>query len=234
MQTGRGYAGYIAGAIGAVIGYLILDLPDSTGRRAAALGIGLGILAIWWIVEGVMGGTIRSAGKALVIPAAVLLAGVLLTVSALMSGQRTPQEATPPRISSGQGTALAPSGETQPPQQTQAAIVEEPTAPRETPGVRILQVLNPGDIASEAVDIVNEGSSVGIQGWTLTNRRGDIFTFPERMLFGGGSLKIYTGVGQATPLAYFWELDEAVWRIGDVAALYDAAGKLQDEYTVGK
>jgi hypothetical protein len=234
MQNRRGYAGYIAGAIGAVIVYLILDLPDSTGRRAAALGIGLGILAIWWVVEGVIGGSIRSAGKALVIPAAVLLVGVLLTVSAFMSGRSTLQEATPTRISAGQGTALPPSGETQTSQQTQAAIVEEPTAQRETPGVRILQVLNPGDITSEAVEIVNDGSSVGLQGWTLTNGRGDTFTFPGFQMFSGGSLKIFTGVGPATPLAYFRELDEAVWRIGDVAALYDATGKLQDEYTVGQ
>ncbi len=92
--------------------------------------------------------------------------------------------------------------------------------------------MNPGDITSEAVEIVNEGSPVELEGWTLTNGRGDEFEFPSFRLFSGGAVTVYTGVGENTPIDLYWGLTRSAWQIGDTASLFDADGNLQDEFEV--
>lgn len=111
-----------------------------------------------------------------------------------------------------------------------------PAATEPPPGtviVRIARVLNSGDITSEAVEIINEGTSVArLEDWVLTNGRGDEFVFPALNLFPQGAVTIHTGVGQNTAIDLYWGLTEAVWEIGDIASLLDAAGEVQDELEV--
>ncbi len=98
--------------------------------------------------------------------------------------------------------------------------------------VTISRVLNPGDITSEAVEILNEGSPVDLGGWTISDRRGHTFEFPSFRLFSGGGVTIYTGVGENTPIDLYWGLDEAVWSVGETVTLRDDSNDLQDEFTV--
>ena len=93
--------------------------------------------------------------------------------------------------------------------------------------VEILQVIGAGDITSEAVEIQNNGEVVNIAGWTLSDADGNVYVFPERLFFTGGSITIHTGFGEDTAIALFWGRDEAVFQPGDVVVLANAEGDIQ-------
>lgn len=111
-----------------------------------------------------------------------------------------------------------------------------PTATNPPPGeveVMITGVRNPGDITGEAVEIVNEGSPVDLDGWTLSGSEGrEEFSFPSLGLYSGGGVTIYTGVGENTVIDLYWGLDESVWEIGETVSLYDDDGDLQSEFVI--
>ncbi|MBN1310793.1 MAG: lamin tail domain-containing protein [Anaerolineae bacterium] len=98
--------------------------------------------------------------------------------------------------------------------------------------VSIVRVLHPGDITREAVEIVNEGSPVDLDGWRLTNGEGDEFVFPSFRLFTGGGVTIFTGAGEDTAIVLYWGLNNAVWEVGYTVSLYDVDGKLRDEFEI--
>jgi LysM repeat protein len=99
--------------------------------------------------------------------------------------------------------------------------------------VEVARVLNPGDITSEAVEIINRGTSVArMGGWTLSNRRGDRFELPPLNLFPQGAVTIYTGVGQNTAIDIYWGRDRAVWLPGETVRISNASGDLQFEYEI--
>lgn len=132
---------------------------------------------------------------------------------------------------------LTPSPEpSQTPVPTRNIPTPAPTATEPPPGlvlVEVARVLNPGDITSEAVEIINLGTSVArLAGWTLVNEDGDTFEFPPLNLFPQGAVTIYTGGGENTAIDVFWGRDEAAWEPGGVVLLYDAEGELQVEYVI--
>lgn len=112
-----------------------------------------------------------------------------------------------------------------------------PTATELPPGVvrvQVARVLNPGDVTNEAVEILNEGTSVArLEGWTMVNERtGEEFAFPALNLFPQGAVTVYTGAGEDTAIDIYWGRDAAVWEIGDIVRLFDADGELQAEYEI--
>jgi LysM repeat protein len=111
-----------------------------------------------------------------------------------------------------------------------------PTATEPPPGlivVEVARVLNPGDVTSEAVEVINLGTSVArLGGWSLRNDQGDVFTFPALNLFPQGAVTVYTGGGEDTAIDIYWGRDRAAWQPGGVVLLYNADGDLVYEYTV--
>jgi hypothetical protein len=105
--------------------------------------------------------------------------------------------------------------------------------PPGTVSIKISRVLNPGDITREAVSILNSGSPVDLQGWHLSSGKSKDFVFPAFRLFTGGSVTIFSGVGENTSINLYWGLTEAIWKIGDTVSLYDANGKPASDYKVG-
>jgi LysM repeat protein len=94
--------------------------------------------------------------------------------------------------------------------------------------VTIVEVVSAGDVTAEGVVIRNTGSTVDMTGWTLRDTQGNIFTFPEQLLFSNASVTVFTRVGQNTPVALYWGRSEAIWgEPGDVATLSDADGVAQ-------
>ena len=93
----------------------------------------------------------------------------------------------------------------------------------------IVEVLSAGDITAEAVKIHNNGETVKVTGWTLSDSQGNIYEFPQGLLlFSNADITIYTRTGTNTPVAFFWGRDQAVWgEKGDVVTLKDAAGRVQ-------
>jgi hypothetical protein len=93
--------------------------------------------------------------------------------------------------------------------------------------VSIVDVLDVGDVTAEGVRIRNDGNTVDVTGWTLTDVDGNEYVFTEQFLFSNAELTVYTRTGQDSPIARFWGLDEPVWQVGDVVTLTDADGDVQ-------
>jgi LysM repeat protein len=104
--------------------------------------------------------------------------------------------------------------------------------PPGTVSIKITRVLNAGDITREAVSILNSGSPVDLQGWRISSGKTKDFVFPAFRLFTGGSVTIFSGVGENTAINLYWGLTDPIWRLGDSVSLLDASGKLIDQYKV--
>ena len=105
------------------------------------------------------------------------------------------------------------------------AITLAPTA--ETAQIEIIDVESIGDITAEGIRLRNKGNTINVTGWTLTDAQGNEFAFPEQLLFSNAEVTIYTRSGTNTPVALFWNLDEAVWEEGDVLTLIDSTDQVQ-------
>ncbi len=94
--------------------------------------------------------------------------------------------------------------------------------------IEIVEVVNTGDVTAEAVRIRNLGNTVNVTGWTLSDAEGNVYTFPEQLIFSNAEITVYTRSGENTPVVFFWGRDEAVWgEPGDVITLTDGDGRVQ-------
>lgn len=94
--------------------------------------------------------------------------------------------------------------------------------------LEILEITGRGDVTTEAVKVRNLGNTVNVTGWTLSDAQGNIYTFPEQLIFSNAEVTIYSRSGTNTPVVFFWGRDEAVWGDpGDVITLADADGRIQ-------
>jgi LysM repeat protein len=118
---------------------------------------------------------------------------------------------------------------------------DTPTAiPTDTPTppgpvlVRIEEVLAPGNLAREAVVLVNRGRTVNLAGWKLQSAGGNVsFEFPRLTLAQEVPVTVYTIGGSNTPQELHWGLDEAQWGTSDtVIELRDAEGDLVATYAL--
>lgn len=100
-------------------------------------------------------------------------------------------------------------------------------APRPAPQGVQLRVEQPGDLAAEAVQIINDSDTgVNLQDWTLSRGGGPIYTFGDLPLFPGGSVRLHSGSGVENSLNLYWERSEPVWTSGAVVELRDPDGVL--------
>jgi|GEM_PF-143729 len=90
----------------------------------------------------------------------------------------------------------------------------------------VLQVLNPGEPASEIVQIVNQGAFVRLTGWTLSDEEENTFTFPDFSLWGGGAINVHTAGGSNTTTDLYWGQPNAVWEAGSLVVLRNAEGEV--------
>ncbi len=94
--------------------------------------------------------------------------------------------------------------------------------------VEIVRVSNPGDVTNEAVEITNNGALINLEGWTLSDSEGNVFTFPKQRLFPMASVTVATGTGEDTPILLHWNLNEPIWgEPGEAVTLADAGGTVQ-------
>lgn len=108
-----------------------------------------------------------------------------------------------------------------------------PTLAAEQLKIEITQIISPGDITQEGIEIRNiSGGVIEIGGWTLSDSKGNTYTFPDYQMFEGRRVVVYTRGGVSTPLALFWGLPSAIWGDPDqVAVIRDAEGNLQARYS---
>lgn len=100
--------------------------------------------------------------------------------------------------------------------------------------VVIAAVTDWGTVTSEAVEIRNVGNVVNLNGWTLSNGRGDTFRFPEFRMQQGSLVRVYSRQGQNTPAALYWGRETPAWRAGDTVTLADSTGQVQATFRVGE
>lgn len=114
----------------------------------------------------------------------------------------------------------------------QPTITLAPTAANAK--VQVVQVISPGDITSEGIELSNvSGGVVQMQDWTLTDGEGHTFTFPEYRMFPGGHVTIYTRNGVNTPIVLYWKQQSAVWTTpGQHIQLSDNQGTVQATYSL--
>jgi LysM repeat protein len=80
------------------------------------------------------------------------------------------------------------------------------------PRLEIVQVIAAGDITEERIVIRNASTGlIEIGGWTLSDARGNVFTFPDAAMFAGREVILYTRADVNTPLALYWGLPSAIW-----------------------
>ena len=108
--------------------------------------------------------------------------------------------------------------------------------PTPTPGgpplVEVGQVLGSGTLAAEVVVIRNRGGACSLEGWTLSNGEGDVYTFPAVVLYTNAEVRLHTVSGADTPADLHWGRAEASWLAGGLITLRDARGAVVDTYIV--
>jgi LysM repeat protein len=128
------------------------------------------------------------------------------------------------------------------PTDTPTPPIEPTPPPSSTPAstaanaaIQIGQVIKPGDITEEGVELDNNSNGVvELKGWTLSDGNGNVFTFPEYRMFPGGRVLISTRAGTATPRVLYWGRSQPLW--GDastVITLTDDKNTIQATFAVG-
>jgi hypothetical protein len=111
-------------------------------------------------------------------------------------------------------------------------VIPGTTSPADI-NVTIVGVNGAGVADNESVMIQNNGSSsLALTGWTLKNNLGVSFTFPQLILFPGGSVQVHTKSGSDTAADLYWQLSEPAWSSGELAALYDDRNIVRSFYRV--
>ena len=106
-----------------------------------------------------------------------------------------------------------------------------PPAPAEAPLVVIVGVSGVGNLAEEAVQLINNGGVAAMLGWTLDDGRGTGYVFPALNLYQG-AVRVYSRAGDDTAIDLFWDLDQALLSPGTTITLRDAAGTIQSTFTI--
>jgi competence protein ComEC len=106
-------------------------------------------------------------------------------------------------------------------------------------GVQVIQidsVIGAGDLPSEVVTLKRLGDGdLSMTGWQLKSGRGQVYHFPSSpvlVLFKGGAIQIYSGPGEDTATALYWNRKDAAWKSGDTLTLLDAQGQSRAKYVV--
>ena len=168
-------------------------------------------------------------GDVLIVP----LEGCPLAEIALTATQAATEEPTAGDTPAPTGllqTPTVPATASLPPSLTPTATLP-PTATNAQ--VEIVRVLSPGDINAEGVDIRNNGATVNLKDWKLSDNAGNTYTFSEQFLFTNAVLTVFTRVGAAdSALAKYWGRDTALWTSGSTLTLTDSRGSVQSTYSV--
>lgn len=202
-----------------------VQLGDTLGSIARAFEVSLEDLMA---ANGITNADYVQVGQELIIPIGGLPSATP-TLTPVPIPTDTPLPFNPPTpLPSGTGLPAEPA----------ATVGPTPTpVPTLTPAsgseIRLfLEVFNPGDLASERLQIVNQGAFVRLAGWTLSDGAGNVYTFPDFSLWGGGAINVHTTGGSNTTTDLYWGQPNAIWEVGDQVMLSDADGTTITVYTV--
>jgi LysM repeat protein len=102
-----------------------------------------------------------------------------------------------------------------------------------TTGLTIRSIAGAGDLASEAVEVVNDTDLVfNLQGWRLQRAGGPEYVFGDLNVFPGASVRLHTTSGTDNTIERYWAQPAALWSRGATAVLVNAQGERVAEYAV--
>jgi LysM repeat protein len=117
------------------------------------------------------------------------------------------------------------------PRPTQPLFTSTPNPDSQAPSVVIRGVSGSGDLATEAVFLINSGGVAAMAGWSLDDSKGHVYRFPEFTLHSG-AVSVHTRAGVDTVIDLYWGLDQAVWTSGSVVTLRDSSGAVQSTFNI--
>jgi hypothetical protein len=87
-------------------------------------------------------------------------------------------------------------------------------------------------LEQEYVVLLNFGVELDMEGWSVTDRDGHTFVFPDFRLGSGEGVRLYTGQGYNSANELFWGRNSTLWAAdSDTVYLIDDEGVLIDQYT---
>jgi LysM repeat protein len=101
--------------------------------------------------------------------------------------------------------------------------------------VEIANVIGVQDLEQERVVIKRLSSDEGelsLENWRLMDEDGNQYFFPSLVLYPGGAVSVYTGMGVDTVVELYWGLQEPVYQPGEVITLLDSEGNLQASFRI--
>jgi len=119
---------------------------------------------------------------------------------------------------------------TTPPTATFTPAAPTPTPPgfQPSPTVSINAIIGAGDLTAEHVFITRGGTGeLSLEGWQLADQNGNVYTFPQLILYEGGAVNVWTSAGSPTVIDLYWGLGQPVWTPGETATLRDAQGNVR-------
>ncbi len=90
----------------------------------------------------------------------------------------------------------------------------------------IVRVEGLGDITAEVIHLKNNGGTINISDWTVSDSDGNNYTFQNMLLFPQTGVVLYTRSGTSTADARFWGKEESVWIAGEELTLLDPQGRV--------
>jgi hypothetical protein len=94
--------------------------------------------------------------------------------------------------------------------------------------VSINAIIGAGDLTAEHVFITRGGTGeLSLEGWQLVDENGNVYTFPQLILYQGGAVNVWTSAGSPTVIDLYWSLSQPVWTPGETATLRDAQGNIR-------
>jgi LysM repeat protein len=111
---------------------------------------------------------------------------------------------------------------------TPAAPTPTPPGFQPSPTVSINAIIGAGDLTAEHV-FITRGSTgeLSLEGWQLVDENGNVYTFPQLILYQGGAVNVWTSAGSPTVIDLYWSLSQPVWTPGETATLRDAQGNIR-------
>ncbi len=167
-------------------------------------------------------------GQVLIVP----LEGCELSAETIAATQTATFLPSPTQTLTPTASPVQPTSTASPPPSATPTSTLPPTA--ENAQVAIIAVRDTGTVTSELVEIRNAGTAVvDLSGWKLRDADGNEYLFPDqRRMFGGGSVSLFSRVGDDTAIALFWDRQQPAFTRGDVITLYDSQGRAQSTFTV--
>lgn len=101
------------------------------------------------------------------------------------------------------------------------------------PQMVVESVIGVGVLIDEHVTLKRTGDGeLSLAGWRLEDGKGNKYTFPDLILYKGGTINVNTRSGEDTVLDLFWGLSHSIWSSGKTVYLYDSQNELRTSYTI--